>query len=288
MAPTVPELPVVEVGGAWRPLGQLPALPVRVLVVGSPLRKRPLAARLERLAVDLGAEGGVLVGTCPDESGPWPAGRWDVVVLRASPELILHSPDLRTPLELAQARVLLVLTEDGDAGREWADALAFEGAPPLVHAVPSGDEAAMVFAEVLMERLLHDSTLARAMDRAAAAAACPARLLVPDACRPGLDLGRLLEAHRQEIEGLHSRTRAFLREIEAVAAPAVVDRLSARAARRLDVLAQLKVGCGEIHRDRDPAGWARLARSLDELLVIRREDQLDHADLRGAEAGAPV
>ncbi len=281
-----PEPLVIEVGGAWRPLNALPALPVRVLVVGAPVAKRPLAARLERLAEDLGAGDGVVVGSCPAQSGPWPPGRWDIVVLRASPELLLHSPDLRTPLEAAQARVLLAITDEGDGAREWADALAFEGAPPLVHAMIVGEEPALAFAEVLTERLLHDSALHRAVERAMTASGCAARILVPASSRPGLDLGRLLEAHRQEIESLHSRTRAFEREIEALVLPEIAVGLAGRAVRRRESLTRLKEGCAEIHRDRDPAGWARLRRSIDEVLVVRREDELDHTDLHAGQGGA--
>ncbi len=68
---------------------------------------------------------------------------------------------------------------------------------------------------------------------------------------------------------------------EAGASPlAVWTALAAAAARRREALEAVRTGCEEINRDRDPAGWSRLAANIDELRSIEEDRRRDGDQLQ--------
>jgi hypothetical protein len=178
----------------------------------------------------------------------------------------------------------LVLLPPGEAALDRRDSLALRlaerGSPPAV-VVPRGwgEAASDRFAEALFERLLHDSPLGRGVGDASAGMLPPAVIYQPPGRRHGLDLARLLEDHRRRIEEGASTLRMFLRELQAAVPPgdpsAVWVRVQGSAELASEQLDAVKADVEEINRDRDPAGWSRLAQSIARLQ--RWEDELDRA-----------
>ena len=292
-----PELKVVEASAPCPVLARLPRLPVAVLVVvpaGSVGEGRPLADRLGRLADHLGVGDGVRVvehrfTDWPSLLDEAPSGRFDAVFLHPGP-VPADSEDLRYPrpdvvenlfrlLGNVEARFQVVAPEPGvdglgvDRRTELLLALLQRGAPPAVQ-IPmqwSAEEVAS-FEEELLERILHDAPLVQASAAATRDRLPPPVVYQPPGRRHGLDLGRLLEDHRRRIEEGGSALRMLLREVEAFRPPE--DEVTPDAAWHAifddvivaqDALEAIKVAVEEINRDRDPAGWSRLATSITAL-----------------------
>jgi hypothetical protein len=310
-----PEPRIVESPAACPGLARLPRVPVRVLVLSAPEvedpDKRGLVDRLQRRAGELGVTDGVSI---VNEALPgWdlaPGGterkRFDVVLLRpgAIPARAERSEEPDGGVVDVLSRVL------GDLEtRFWAldpapvgapeheplrranlcRELVERGAPPVV-LVPEGWEQDDVyrFHEDLLERVLHDSPLVNAVGRATAALRPVPTIYQPAGGRFGLDLGRLLEDHRRQIDEECSRLRGFQREVQAVrpseeapeARQTVFANLERGAIDRLDGLEQVRDAAEEINRDRDPAGWSRLATCIDQLRRIQSEARYDREQLQ--------
>ena len=302
-----PATRVEESGTPCIALSRLPELPVRVLVLGPAVdTERPLGPRLEHLASDLGAGDGLQVvagdlGTWQDPLEGVPAGRFDVVILRAAPVPggdgdPEHAPpwlveSMAAALAVSSTRVWLVTpsptrsAEEGARREDLARRVVRAGGPPAV-VLPGDwlDQDPATFLEATVEHLLHDAPLGTAVERATADRRPAPLLLRPQGRRLGLDLARLLESHRTAIEEQVSRLRSFEREFEATrtasgmhpAFEALNERLQARG----EALVQVKESCEEINRDRDPAGWSRLGNSIARLSALTAEEEADRAALR--------
>lgn len=294
---------LIETSAPCPPLARLPKLPVRVLVLSydesEGEESRGLSAPLARLADDLGVGQGVQVSEreVPDWGSFFEQDtvcRYDGVFLVAprlpgayddptepSDELI---DALSTLLADSETRFLVLQPPDADEldRRETLCLrLGERGSPPAVVVPRSwGGAAAERFATSLFERLLHDSPLARAVADASAGLSPPAIIYQPPGRRHGLDLGRLLEDHKRHIEEGGASLRTFLRELEA-ARPREGEpdeawtQTAGRAGQAQQELDQIKAAVEEINRDRDPAGWSRLAESIAR--HQRWEDELDRA-----------
>ena len=259
---------------------------------------RGLATRLARLADELGVGDGVQVA---EREGPaWNSlfedhepARYDGVFVVA-PELPAALDDPAEPddaLIEALAGLLadsetrfLILQPPAPEAVDRRDALclrlAERGSPPAVVVPREWDVAdAEQFAEGLFERLLHDSPLTRAVSDATAGMTPPAVVYQPPGRRHGLDLARLLEDHRRRIEEGGSALRMFLRELEAARPEGPPSpewtHVADRATASLEQLEEVKAAVEEINRDRDPAGWSRLSKSIARLAGW--EDELERS-----------
>ena len=99
--------------------------------------------------------------------------------------------------------------------------------------------------------------------------------------RHGLDLGRLLEDHRSRIDSLFTRMRAFRKEVESHGAAGEGGDgapLLEATKQRLEVLEEVRLGCEEINRDRDPAGWSRLVTNMQVLEELELDTSQDRKD----------
>ena len=303
---------VEESGTPCIAVSRLPSLPVRLLVLGrGAADSRAFAPRLVQLASDLGAGDGVEVAAGPLSSWHAPLhsiepGRYDVLLLRpeAVPADAIYrdqAPDWlveRFAATLSECATRVWLIEPAAADGDPQEATRLEdlarrvvraGGPPAV-VVPSpwGDQDAPGFVEACIEQLLHDATLGAAVERATEERHPPALLLVPEGRRHGLDLARLLEDHRARIGEQTSGLRAFRREYEAFRAGAgdhaAFDPFGLRLEARAEALTQVKGACEEINRDRDPAGWTRLAQNIARLAAIEAEEEADRSTLRATAA----
>ncbi len=300
-----PELLSVQSPDPWMGASRLPELPVKILVVDSPSdgsnSSRSLVERLERLADELGAADGVAIAGRTVEPqvlslGQLAQQRFDIVILRPSPVLPLALSGelpaeamglLGHELSACAARVcVLAPAQVSSAGDDcgWRRSLALKlvasGSPPVL--VLPGDWAVDDidrFVIEFVERLLHDSALESAVQRTLGELTPVPTLVLPAAGRHGLNLGRLLEAHRQRIDDETSFLRGRRREVEASQPPGPQPpegRLQAWALRlegieeRLERLERIRAACDEIDRDRDPAGWSRLAANIHELALLER------------------
>lgn len=303
---------VEESGTPCLAVSRLPSLPVRLLVLGSgAAQSRPFAPRLVQLASDLGAGDGVQVAAGPLSSWHAPlesieSGRYDVLLLR--PEAVPASALDRTQapdwlvervagaLSECATRVWFIeppsideLPEEAARREDLARRVVRAGGPPAVVVPPSWAELdAAGFLVACIEQLLHDATLGAAVERATDDRRPPALVLVPEGRRHGLDLARLLEDHRARIEEHTSGLRAFRREYEAFRTAAgdhaAFDPLGVRLDARAADLAQVKDACEEINRDRDPAGWSRLAQNMARLAALEAEEEADRTALRATAA----
>lgn len=296
---------VEESGTPCLAVSSLPSLPVRILVLGAP--DEAFGARLTQLAADLGAGGGVDVTSGSLSSWHAPMedvdpGRYDVVVLRP---VSVPSDSLRPDaaagwlverlaglLGQASSRVWLMdAPADGaeqlEASRreDLARRVVRSGGPPAV-VVPAGwaDQDPAGFLEAAVERLLHDATVLASVERAQGDRQPAPLLLVPEGRRHGLDLARLLEDHRARIGERHGSMRGFEMEFEALRTGSgghpAFDPLGERLAARAESLAQVKEACEEINRDRDPAGWTRLAENIRRVGALEAEEEADRIALR--------
>jgi hypothetical protein len=288
-------------------LADLPQLPVRVLVLAADGEGPDVAKALRGVADALGAGLGVQVEDLPVASWrslPSLAGqRFDAVFFRPDP--IPPAPDDPAAPSLAILGALGLLLRDVGA-RLWVLAppaelsegeperrralclrLLARGAPPSV-LVPESWTAAeqLGFAEQLFEKLLADAPLVKAVGRASAERDPKPELYLPAGRRHGLDLGRLLEDHRQRIGSLHSELKSFRMEIEAFASVRDVEGHRERNARRTEDIDGIRQAAEEIDRDRDPAGWTRLAYGIERLAALEVELNADRDDLRAP--GAPA
>lgn len=307
-----PDPLVVESGTPCPGLTRLPRLPIRVLVLTSPEledpSRRSLADRLARRTDELGVTDGVsitgeVLATWELAPGGLGRKRFDIVLVRPAS---IPSPDGATTEPTAQvvevlARVLAdletrfwLLDPPPDGAPEGEDArrlklcrdLVDRGAPPAV-LLPVGwqTEEVLGFHEDLLEWVLHDASLHKAVARATADRRPVPAIFQPAGARFGLDLGRLLEDHRKQIDEESSSVRVFQRELEA-ARPSGDSRrqdlwagLEADARVRLESLERVRQQAAEINRDRDPAGWSRLATNIDELRVIQQNGRRDRDQL---------
>ena len=310
-----PEPLVVELEANCAALGRLPRLPVRILVLSAPglddPERKGLADRLSALSDELGAADGVSVTAQP--MAGWsivPGGtdlrRFDVVVLR--PDAVPPEGDAGDePSEAVIATLGHVLADlgtrlwvldppvdpddaDDDVRRmKLCRRLVERGAPPVVMLPPgwSADELRGWHVDFL-ERILHDAPLSAAVSRATAALRPVPAIFQPAGGRFGLDLGRLLEDHRQRVGEASSGLRIFEKELEAARPPedagegpvgtwAALDQQSRRRAEALD---RVREALDEIHRDRDPAGWSRLGANVAELRAIEDEEAAAREQLR--------
>jgi len=296
---------LIETSAPCPPLARLPKLPVRVLVLSYDEseggERRGLAVPLARLADELGVGEGVQVServirdwdslTTGDE-----ACRYDGVFLVA-PSLPGAYDDPNEPSDelvdalsslLADSETRFLVLQPSKSDLDTPDRrdalclrLAERGSPPAV-VVPADWSApeSERFSALLFERLLHDSPLARAVSDAGGGLQPPATIYQPPGRRHGLDLGRLLEDHRRRIEEGGSALRMFVRELEAVRPregepEGSWSQTADRASKAQHDLEQIKAAVEEINRDRDPAGWSRLAESIAR--HQRWEDELDSA-----------
>ncbi len=309
-----PALKVVEASATCPVLARLPRLPVSVLVLlqeGAGGHGRSLAARLTRLAEDLAVGDGVRVvehtfADWPSLLEEAPSKRFDVVFLRPGwlpadsddpgqprPDVV---EDLARLLGNVEARFQVVAPGRAKDGSEHLDrrpalllALLDRGAPPAVE-IPAAWSAEDVasFEEALFERILHDAPLVQAAATAAGDRVPLPVLYQPPGRRHGLDLGRLLEDHRRRIEEGGSAVRILLREVEA-ARPSEDDaalepgwtEIAQDVIAAQDALEAIKEAVEEINRDRDPAGWSRLATSISDLKEWHARIQDDRGRLEG-------
>ena len=164
--------------------------------------------------------------------------------------------------------------------------LVNRGGPPAVQ-LPQGwkTEELLGFYEDLLEWVLHDAPLVKAVSRATGERRPMPAIFQPAGGRFGLDLGRLLEDHRKRINDESISVKIFQREVEAVRPPDDDRRqefwvsLEADTLGRLDALERVRNQAAEISRDRDPAGWSRLATNIDELRSIQEASRRDRDQL---------
>jgi len=301
-----PEPLVVELPVACPGLARLPRLPVRILVLGAPglddPGRRGLLNRLISLTDELGVADGVVAAE--QTMAGWtlvPGGserhRFDFVILR--PSAIPRSPELASEPDPAVVDSLWRVLGDLET-RFWVldpapddhdpdddvrrmtlcRRLVERGAPPVVVLPPgwSSDELATWHVDFL-EQILGDAPLGAAVSRATGAVRPVPAIFQPTGGRFGLDLGRLLEDHRQRTGEASSGLRIFEKELQAADpgedAPEVANvtwnGLMTDARARHEALDQVRDAFEEINRDRDPAGWSRLGGCV--------------AALRGIEAG---
>ena len=314
--PEYPALKVVEASAPCPVLARLPRLPVSVLVLeqeGAATEGRALSARLARLADELGVGDGVRVKDCTFSSWPAlhdeaPEGRFDAVFLHVAQ--LPSDPDApRSPrpdvtdalarlLGNVEARFQVVswacpADEAVDRRPELLLSLLARGAPPAV-LVPSewSSEAVGAFEETLFERLLNDAPLVQATATATGETRPSPTIYQPPGRRHGLDLGRLLEDHRRRIEEGASALRMLGREVEAfrphpdaIGQPAWTE-IAADVTAAQDRLEGIKVAVEEINRDRDPAGWSRLAHSIQALRDCEDGIQQDRRRLEAFQEAA--
>ena len=300
MEDTSPQLTVVKSEVPCASLEALPRLPVHVLVVDwdrvDESEGRTLPERLDRLVADLAAESAVFVegATCGSwsELGQCADGRQDILMLAlgaipASPENPAE-PAVRCLGALGQllrevgARfwVMEPSTQPDDPREQrrreaLARKLVANGGPPAV-VLPQGWARGDIasFHERLLEASLYDAPLVRAVTRAWDAGLLPEPLVVvPEGGRPGLDLGRLLEDHRQRIDAEGNSLRVFKKEVEAGRRQGRggadswehieqgIDDVATRIERIRDAYA-------EINRDRDPPAGSRLSQNIGSLLGL--------------------
>jgi len=293
---------IIETSAPCPTLARLPKLPVRVLILSAGgddgAEGRGLASRLVRLADELGVGTGVQVQE--RHAAHWDAlfedherERWDGVFVAES-DLPASYDDPSEPTDgLIDSLSLLLADSDtrflvlqppheGEFDRRNALCLrlAERGSPPAV-VVPAtwGDGEADAFADALLERILHDAPLVAAVSDAAEPRLPPPTIFKPPGRRHGLDLGRLLEDHRRRIEEGAIALRMFLRELQAVRGDGDPDPRGVALAEGAEAqqveLEGVKSAVEEINRDRDPAGWSRLADSIARLQ--RWEDELEGA-----------
>ncbi len=311
MTGTATEPLVVESPTACPGLTRLPRLPIRVLVLTSPElvdpARRSLTDRLARRTDELGVADGVAVNA--EVFASWklaPGGlgrkRFDIVLFR--PESIPWAEGSSTEPTAEVVEVLgRVLGEletrfwvldpapteapEGDDARrlKLCRELVDRGAPPVVR-LPLGwePEELLGFHEDLLEWVLHDASLLKAVTRAAGGRRPVPAIFQPAGGRFGLDLGRLLEDHRKQIAEESSSIRIFQRELEAVrpsddGRQELWERLEADAGQRLESLERVREQAAEINRDRDPAGWSRLSANIDELRGIQQRARHDRDQL---------
>lgn len=290
---------IVESSAVCEALSRLPRLPVRVLVlahdsVDQEREGRTVVQRALRTANDLGVGEAVVVehrlwlrwGVL--ETDP-PTARYDIVVFRAD-GLPPSIDDPKAPDPRCAAVLLGVLSrvaarfwtfdqevfpeieeEQDYRGQALCMQVLAEGGPPSVRLPLGWDGSARDdFLVTLFEHALHDAPLPSATDRAWDRSLPPPELFLPEGRRHGLDLARLLEDHRSRIQDLTTALRIFQREVEATRPEdaegaerwgGVRDGVGARQ----DTLAVIRDSCEEIDRDRDPAGWSRLAANIDAL-----------------------
>lgn len=293
----------------------MPRLPVRVHVLEARFEDTPavgIADDLRQLATDLGAADGVVVqgsrATGWITRLPTGSGRWDgLVVYPPALKPVARTgsePDSSLPDEVAVASLTSLLRNTGARfmvlapSQERAEvngaralelarrvklvrALAAAGAPSVVLLpVEWPDDITADFLARLFERLLHDSSLERAVSRAAQGRFELPSIFQPRGSRGGLDLGRILEHQRKRIAELSSSMKRFARELEAaqevLGGEAFLQRLE-RVERRVESLEAARKGCEEINRDRDPAGWSRLAHSVELLDVLSEDNRADRS-----------
>ncbi len=290
---------VIETSAPCPPLARLPKLPVTVLVLDrgeADEERKGLAHRLARLADELGVGEGVQVveHRVPDWDYPLEGldvRRFDAVFVRST-DLPGALDDFSEPADglidglsllLADAETrFYVLAPPPPDHPDRRDALALRlaerGSPPAVVVPAAWDEAAVAhFLTTLFERSLHDWPLARAVTDAAAGELPVPVIYQPPGRRHGLDLGRLLEDHRRKIEEGVSSLRMLSRELQAAGPDerGPLARIAADAPVRQTELEEIKAAVEEINRDRDPAGWSRLAESIARLQ--RWEEDLERA-----------
>ncbi len=293
---------VVEFPARCVVLDSLPDLPVRVLVVSGlgveSEGRRRLADRLERTAESLGvATGLVVVERSLDDwstDGGMAEQRYDVVFLRPG-KVPADQQDVRAPsphvvgglsglLGDSRSRFWLLdsyADDPGDAeSQQRSEALCrsvvAQGGPPAVLVPPQWESDRRIrFHETLLEWSLHDAPLELAVSRATGTNGPPPILFLPSGRRHGLDLGRLLEDYRRRIDKTGAALQMLSVELASLDEGSGDEQLSSTRLRE-DALAWsrslelVKHACGEINRDRDPAGWSRLRSSLDQLQELER------------------
>jgi len=298
-----PEVLIVESDVPCPVLEQLPRLPVRLHVLdarGDGCAPSILAETLGRLAEDLGAAEGVEVRG--SSSDGWTSrlgsgsGRWDALVL-LPPVLPGHPDDPNEPADevyealrglLANLGVrFLVLgpspatTGDDELARraKLVGRLMAGGGPATVLLPVEWPEAVVSkFVLTFFERILHDASLERAVARASVGRFELPTVFQPAGLRNGLDLGRILEEHRRRIDALSAGMKTFQRELEAAShslgGEGWAERLG-QVTQRGESLESARLACEEINRDRDPAGWSRLAANRELLDVLEEDDTRD-------------
>ncbi len=313
---------IVESSAVCGTLSLLPRLPVRVLIVshdavGREHEGKTVAQRVERTADELGVGEAVVV-----ESRAWsrwsdleqapPLMRFDIVMFRT--DLLPPSPaDPNAPdprcaevlgsvLEAVSARFwtldMVVFPEVADEQDLRAHGLCMQilarGGAPSVRLPPSWEPTGRDdFLVSLFEYALHDAPLPTATERAWDRSLPPPELFLPEGRRHGLDLARLLEDHRSRIHDVATSLRIFQREVEASrpADPEAEERWGAVRdimSGRHDMLGGIRASCEEIDRDRDPAGWSRLAANIDALRRLEAAVQGDRDRLAAITgAGGP-
>lgn len=297
-----PEPLVVELPAACPGLARLPRLPVRILVLTAPgiddPARKGLADRFVGLSQELGAADGVVVSE--QEMSGWSLApraseryRFDLVILRpAAVPASVEGPDEPDPLVVdGLSRVLGDLETrfwvldpaphadpDDDVRRmKLCRRLVERGAPPVVVVPPGWTQEELTAWHVdFLEQVLGDAPLAAAVSRATASLRPVPAIFQPTGGRFGLDLGRLLEDHRQRIGHASSGLRIFEKELEAAEPDGAAtdsttltwQSLMGEARTRHEKLDRVREALEEIHRDRDPAGWSRLGTNVAELRDI--------------------
>jgi hypothetical protein len=140
----------------------------------------------------------------------------------------------------------------------------------------------VAFVTTFLQRTLHDASFERAVARASVGRFELPTVFQPSGLRNGLDLGRILEEHRRRMDSLSAGMKTFGRELEAaqrsLGGEGWVERLG-RVTQRIQTLEGARLACEEINRDRDPAGWSRLAANRELLDVLEDDDRVDREQL---------
>jgi hypothetical protein len=310
-----PEVLIVESDVPCPVLDQLPRLPVRIHVLdarGQSSDPSTLSDTLAQLAEDLGAAEGVEVrGSC---SAGWTSrlgsgsGRWDGLVL-LPPHLPPHPDDPTEPADEVYEALRGLLANLGVRFLVFAPSPEAQDAEELARRVKlvgrlraNGGPATVLlpvewpegvvteFVTTFLERILHDASLERAVSRASVGRFELPTIFQPAGPRNGLDLGRILEEHRRRMDALSAAMKTFGRELEAagrsLGGEGWAERLG-RVAQRVESLETARLACEEINRDRDPAGWSRLAANRELLDVLKDDDNVDRELLVRQLAAAP-
>lgn len=313
-----PELLIVESDVECPVLEQLPRLPVRFQVLdaqaAASAESVPLAEDLAQLAQDLGAADGVDVrgGRCEGWQPRLPSGsgRFDgLVLLPPSLRPVPGDPTepeheaadaLRQLLANLGVRFLILapppsaLDIDELPRRVKLARQVIDSGGPAVVLLPMEWDPTIVsrFVLAFVERLLHDSPLDRAVARAAVDRFELPSVFQPRGLRHGLDLGRIFEQHRSRIDSLAARMKIHQREIEGARSGLTEAEIEGRlglVAHRMETLEAVRSASDEINRDRDPAGWSRLAANIELVETLEGDDAQDRKALRRRLASqAPV
>jgi len=246
--------------------------------------------------------------TFEDLSNGLPEGRFDIVywVMGALPTRSTTTGDSISELEVVQAwrnflstaqtRAWIVdlqgTKEDVGSLDTWACAVTEGGGPPAV-VLPSdwSQPYRETFLRGLQLGLINGSRLSTATWQALleSEADCSPRLFMPRNGDNGLNLGRLLEQHRNHIEKLDADYRTFGRRLEADVPPEgslgfdAWREMSESLPETLQELERLADRQASVAQERTPRGWVELQHDIERAeelnLALENQEETLHAAL---------